>query len=65
MLRVCIAAGGTLSGEHGIGSEKNEYMDLLFAEEDLAAMKRLRRVFNPDDLCNPGKVLPSRHCRFF
>jgi len=65
MLRVCIAAGGTLSGEHGIGSEKNEYMDLLFAEEDLAAMKRLRRVFNPEDLCNPGKVLPSRHCRFF
>ena len=65
MLRVCIAAGGTLSGEHGIGSEKNEYMDLLFAEEDLEAMKRLRRVFNPEDLCNPGKVLPSRHCRFF
>ena len=65
MLEVCIAAGGTLSGEHGIGSEKNEYMDMLFSEADLAAMKRLRAVFNPDDLCNPGKILPARHCRFF
>jgi glycolate oxidase len=65
MLRVCIEAGGTLSGEHGIGSEKNEHMDMLFSEEDLAAMKHLRSVFNPDDLCNPGKIFPSRHCRFF
>jgi len=65
MLRVCIDAGGTLSGEHGIGSEKNEYMDMLFDEADLEAMMRLRRVFNPQDLCNPGKIFPSRHCRFF
>lgn len=65
MLQVCIDAGGTLSGEHGIGSEKNEYMDMLFSDADLVAMKRLRSVFNPDDLCNPGKILPSRHCRFF
>jgi glycolate dehydrogenase FAD-linked subunit len=65
MLQVCIDAGGTLSGEHGIGSEKNELMDMLFSEADLAAMKRLRSVFNPDDLCNPGKIFPSRHCRFF
>lgn len=65
MLRVCIEAGGTLSGEHGIGSEKNEHMDMLFSEADLGAMMRLRAVFNPDDLCNPGKIFPSRHCRFF
>jgi glycolate oxidase subunit GlcD len=64
MLEICVDAGGTLSGEHGIGSEKNEYMDMVFGEEDLAAMKKLRAVFNPDELCNPGKVLPSRHCRF-
>ncbi len=65
MLRVCIDAGGTLSGEHGIGSEKNEYMDMLFSNNDLEAMKKLRSVFNPEELCNPGKIFPSRHCRFF
>jgi glycolate oxidase len=65
MVQVCIDAGGTLSGEHGIGSEKNEFMDMLFEEADLEAMIRLRRVFNPEDLCNPGKIFPSRHCRFF
>ena len=65
MLRVCIDAGGTLSGEHGIGSEKNEYMGMLFSDADLEAMKRLRTVFNPEELCNPAKVFPSRHCRFF
>jgi len=65
MLRVCIEAGGTLSGEHGIGSEKNEYMCMLFSDSDLEAMGKLRSVFNPDSLCNPGKVFPSRHCRHF
>jgi glycolate oxidase len=64
MLQVCIDTGGTLSGEHGIGSEKNEYMDMLFSEADLGAMKKLRIVFNPEELCNPGKIFPSRHCRF-
>jgi FAD/FMN-containing dehydrogenase len=54
MLEICIAAGGTLSGEHGIGSEKNEYMGMVFSEEDLEAMMRLRRVFNPES---------QRHCR--
>jgi FAD/FMN-containing dehydrogenase len=60
MLRICVDAGGTLSGEHGIGSEKNEYMDMLFSEADLEAMQRLRAAFNPDELCNPGKILPAR-----
>jgi glycolate oxidase len=64
MLQVCVDAGGTLSGEHGIGSEKNEYMGMVFSDADLAAMKRLRTVFNPDELCNPGKIFPSRFCRF-
>jgi glycolate oxidase len=64
MLKVCIDAGGTLSGEHGIGSEKNEYMDLLFSPADLEAMQRVRIAFNPDELCNPGKLLPSRLSRF-
>ena len=64
MLQICVDAGGTLSGEHGIGSEKNEYIGLVFSEADLEAMQKLRRVFNPDELCNPGKIFPSRHCRF-
>ena len=64
MLRICIDAGGTLSGEHGIGSEKNEYMDMLFTASDLEAMQRLRAAFNPDELCNPGKILPFRFCGY-
>ncbi len=64
MLRICVDAGGTLSGEHGIGSEKNEYMDMLFSDADLEAMRRVRAAFNPDELCNPGKILPSRLSRF-
>lgn len=59
MLEICIRAGGTLSGEHGIGSEKSEYMRMLFSAEDLAAMQRVRAAFNPDELCNPGKILPD------
>lgn len=63
MLRVCVEAGGTLSGEHGIGLEKRDFMDLLFTEADLAAMERVRRAFDPDAVFNPGKVLPLRACR--
>lgn len=64
MLQICVDAGGTLSGEHGIGSEKSEYMDMLFSEADLEAMRRVRAAFNPDELCNPGKILPSRFNRY-
>ncbi len=59
MLRVCLDAGGTLSGEHGIGLEKNEYMGWLYSPDDLAAMAQLRCAFDPNNLANPGKVLPS------
>lgn len=59
ILRVCVEAGGVLSGEHGIGNEKREFMRLLFSEDDLDAMRRLRRAFDPDGVCNPGKVLPT------
>ncbi len=64
MLLICVEAGGTLSGEHGIGSEKNEYMDMLFSAADMEAMRRVHAAFNPDELCNPGKIFPSRFCRF-
>jgi FAD/FMN-containing dehydrogenase len=63
ILRVCVEAGGVLSGEHGIGNEKQEFMRLLFDEHDLDAMNRLRVAFDPDGICNPGKVLPTpRSC---
>ena len=63
ILKLCVEVGGTITGEHGIGVEKMNLMPLLFSPEDLSAMKRVRDVFNPDGLCNPGKVFPtSKSC---
>jgi glycolate oxidase len=55
----CIELGGTLTGEHGIGIEKRDLMPLVFSEDDLDLMKRLKAVFNPEGRFNPGKVLPT------
>lgn len=60
ILKVCLKVGGTLSGEHGIGMEKSEYMGRIFTPEDLDAMHQLRHVFNPTGLLNPNKILPHR-----
>jgi glycolate oxidase subunit GlcD len=63
ILELCLSVGGVLTGEHGVGIEKREFMELLFSEDDLSAMHRLRDAFNPDGVCNPGKVLPlTRTC---
>jgi FAD/FMN-containing dehydrogenase len=63
ILRCCVEAGGVISGEHGIGLEKREYMPLVFGEADLAAMARLRDAFDPERVCNPGKIFPTtRFC---
>ena len=59
----CIAAGGTITGEHGIGLDKLPYMDRLFTPETLSAMCALRTVFDPDQRANPGKVVPVHSCR--
>ena len=59
MLAACVAAGGSLSGEHGIGIEKNNYMPWIFSEGDLDAQRRLKTTFDPDDLMNPFKVFPT------
>ncbi len=59
IVRASVAAGGVLSGEHGIGLEKRDYMPLMFSDVDLAAQEALRRAFDPHRLANPGKVLPS------
>jgi len=59
ILEACIDAGGSLTGEHGVGTDKACAMPLLFSEADLAAMARLRRAFDPRGLANPGKVFPT------
>ena len=61
ILELCIGVGGTLTGEHGIGVEKRDFMPLLFSPQTLRAMALVRTAFNPDGLCNPDKVLPTAH----
>jgi len=63
IMQTCIAAGGTITGEHGIGLDKLPYMDAIFSAESLAAMCSLRDVFDPDRRANPGKVVPVHACR--
>jgi glycolate oxidase len=58
ILRTCVAAGGVLSGEHGIGMEKRDAMGLIFSPDDLDLQARLRDAFDPSGRANPGKVLP-------
>jgi glycolate oxidase len=59
ILDECIACGGSVTGEHGIGVEKISFMRKLFTDDDLAAMDRLRRAFNPRGNLSPGKMLPT------
>lgn len=59
IIEECIKAGGSISGEHGVGLEKRDLMPLQFTAIDLEVMQRIRSVFNPDNLCNPCKVFPG------
>src|SRR4029077_18856961 len=59
ILEECINCGGSVTGEHGIGVEKIDFMPKLFSPEDLAMMVRLRSAFNPEDRCSPAKMLPT------
>jgi len=59
MLRLCVDVGGTISGEHGIGFEKNNYMPWIYGEADLRAMRALKSVFDPHGQMNPWKVFPT------
>jgi glycolate oxidase len=58
ILAECVRLGGSVTGEHGIGVEKIDFMPLLFSPDDLNFMVRLRTAFNPHNRCSPGKVLP-------
>ncbi len=59
ILNECIALGGSVTGEHGIGVEKLSFMSKLFTPEDLAVMQSIHDCFNPHSLCSPGKLLPT------
>ncbi|MGA1132644.1 MAG: FAD-linked oxidase C-terminal domain-containing protein [Prochlorotrichaceae cyanobacterium] len=59
ILKLCVQTGGSISGEHGIGSDKREYMSAMFSEADLETMQFLRKVFDPLQLANPGKIFPT------
>ncbi len=58
IMEACVGLGGTITGEHGIGMEKADAMRLVFSEDDLQWQRRLREAFDPNDLLNPGKILP-------
>ena len=59
ILEACVEAGGSITGEHGIGLDKKSFMPLMFGEADLDAFQRLRCAFDPDGRVNPGKVMPT------
>jgi glycolate oxidase len=59
ILKACVAAGGSITGEHGIGLEKKAYIGLLFNEQDLEAMARVRRAFDAKMSLNPAKLFPT------
>lgn len=66
ILEKCIEFGGSATGEHGIGVEKIDFMAKQFTKEDLEAMRKLRRVFDPENRCNPHKMFPgSKRCSDF
>jgi glycolate oxidase len=59
ILAYCVEAGGSITGEHGVGADKAESMPKMFSADDLAAMQRVRAAFDPRNLCNPGKIFPT------
>ncbi len=59
LMEYCAEVGGTLSGEHGIGLEKKEFMPLVFTDDDMAAMRQVRDAFAPENRLNPGKIFPD------
>jgi len=64
IIRACIEMGGSLTGEHGIGLEKRDYMPIMYTDDDLEAMAKVKKVFDPDGLLNPGKIFPPTKSSF-
>ena len=63
IMKVCVEAGGRITGEHGVGLDKLGYIELIFSPDSLGAMCSLREVFDPDRRSNPGKVVPVHSCQ--
>jgi glycolate oxidase subunit GlcD len=63
IMAACVAAGGTITGEHGVGLDKLRYMPLVFSPDDLGLMSAVRGAFDPSGRANPGKVIPTASCR--
>ena len=61
ILKLCVAVGGVLTGEHGVGVEKRDLMGEMFSETDLAQQMRVKCAFDPQGRLNPGKVFPTLH----
>ena len=59
ILDLCVRAGGTITGEHGVGLDKRKFMPLIFGDPELEAMRSLKRAFDPTRICNPGKIVPD------
>ena len=59
ILRACIDAGGSITGEHGIGFDKQDYLDWMFSPVEIDVMKQLKAAFDPDGVLNPGKMFPG------
>lgn len=59
ILRICLAQGGSITGEHGVGTDKKDDMPKMFTVDDLDTMQRLRCAFDPNGVCNPGKIFPT------
>ncbi|HEY3011193.1 MAG TPA: FAD-linked oxidase C-terminal domain-containing protein [Gemmatimonadales bacterium] len=63
IMAACVAVGGSITGEHGVGNDKLDYMPWIFDAETLGAMRAVRLAFDPTELANPGKVVPVHACR--
>ncbi|MCR9246155.1 MAG: FAD-binding protein [bacterium] len=61
ILELCVELGGSITGEHGVGTEKIDHVPMMFRESDLEVMARVRGVFDPTGRCNPGKAIPERN----
>ncbi|OLE53573.1 MAG: hypothetical protein AUG51_11940 [Acidobacteria bacterium 13_1_20CM_3_53_8] len=59
LMETCVRAGGSITGEHGVGLDKSDYLPLIFNADDMDAMLRVRAAFDPTGLCNPGKIIPT------
>jgi glycolate oxidase subunit GlcD len=58
IMETCVRAGGSITGEHGVGLDKISYLPLIFSDDDMDAMLQVRAAFDPSGLCNPGKIIP-------